>query len=152
MEVRTFKNVVWATDGSEAADQALPIATELAAANGGELLVVHCEEFTLPGKGGGRYPRAANEDELLAKIRGQVGELTNNGLRATLHTVGADVGGAAQAIADAAKEQQSDAIVVGTRGRTPVVGLLVGSVTNRLMHMAPCSVVAVPARNHKADA
>jgi nucleotide-binding universal stress UspA family protein len=146
-----FKNIVWATDGSEAADQALPIATELAAANGGELLVMHCEEFTPPRKGG-RYPRAANENELLAKIRGQVAELSDNGLRATLQIVGADVGGAAQAIADAAKEHQSDAIVVGTRGRTPVVGLLVGSVTNRLLHVAPCPVIAVPTRNHNADA
>jgi nucleotide-binding universal stress UspA family protein len=114
--------------------------------------VVHCEEFTLPGEGGGRYRRAANEDELLAKIRGQLAELSNNGLRATLQTVRADVGGAAQAIADAAKEHQSDAIVVGTRGRTPVVGLLVGSVTNRLLHLAPCPVVAVPAKKHRADA
>ena len=147
-----FKKIVWATDGSEAADRALVVAKELAAANGGVLLVVHCKELTFPGKGGGSYPRAANEDELQAKIRGQVAELSRDGLQATLDVVRADAGGAAHAIADAAKERHGDAIVVGTRGHTPLVGLLVGSVTTRLLHVAPCPVIAVPTRSQNGNA
>ena len=38
-----FKNVIWATDGSEAADHALPYAKELLAP-AGTLYVVHAEE------------------------------------------------------------------------------------------------------------
>jgi nucleotide-binding universal stress UspA family protein len=48
-------------------------------------------------------------------------------------------------IADLAREIDADAIVVGTRGHSPVAGLLLGSVTQRLLHIAPCPVVAVPA-------
>lgn len=60
-----FKKVLWATDGADAADEAIPLAKTVAAEAEGELLVVHCEEFTLPGKDpGGRYSRYANEDEL----------------------------------------------------------------------------------------
>jgi nucleotide-binding universal stress UspA family protein len=39
--------VVWATDGSEPADQALRLAKALAAEGDGNVLVVHCEELTL---------------------------------------------------------------------------------------------------------
>ena len=51
-----FKKIVWATDGSDAADQALLVAREMASQDGAELVAVHCVEYTLPGKGGGRFP------------------------------------------------------------------------------------------------
>ncbi len=141
-----FKKVVWATDGSEAADQALALAQGLAADGGGELLVIHCVELTMPGKGGGRFPVHANEDELKAKIERQAAELSTNGVRATIQIASAGVGGAAHAIAEAASSAQGDVIVVGTRGHTPLGGLLLGGVTQRLLHIAPCPVLAVPTR------
>jgi Universal stress protein family len=55
-----FQRVMWATDGSDAADQALPLAKTLAADGGGKLLVAHCEELTMPGKAGGSFPVHAN--------------------------------------------------------------------------------------------
>lgn len=147
-----FKKIVWATDGSDAADQTLPFVKQLAEEGGGELVVVHVEERTLPGKGGGRLPVAANEDELQEKIKQQVQELAGNGVNATLHTGRVSVGGAAQVIAEAARELHGDAIVVGTRGHTPLGGLLLGSVTQRLLHIAPCPVIAVPTRNQNGNA
>lgn len=142
-----FKRIVWATDGSESADKALDVAKALAEQTGGELVAVHCEELTLPGKGGGAYPTAANEGELKAKIERQVSELAGTGITATLETTRARVGGAAQAIAGVASAHESDAIVVGTRGHTPIGGLLVGSVTQRLLHISACPVIAVPTRD-----
>lgn len=142
-----FKKIVWATDGSASADQALEVAKMLAEEGGGELVAVHCKELTLPGKGGGSYPVAANEDELAAKIERQVAELAASGIKATLESTRAKVGGAAHAIAAAASAHEGDAIVVGTRGHTPIGGLLVGSVTQRLLHIAPCPVIAVPTRD-----
>jgi nucleotide-binding universal stress UspA family protein len=140
-----FKRVVWATDGSEDADRALPQAKTLAADGGGALLVVHCEEMTLPGKAGGSFPRNANEDELQEKIKRQVAELSSEGIEASLRLTRAAVGGAGHAIADVASEEKADVIVVGTRGHTVLVGLLVGSVVQRLLHIATCPVLVVPA-------
>jgi nucleotide-binding universal stress UspA family protein len=142
-----FKKIVWATDGSDSADKALVVAKMLATEGGGEVVAVHCEEMTLPGKGGGSYHVAANEDELKAKIEGQVSELTGAGITARLETTRSKVGGAGHAIASAASVHESDAIVVGTRGHTPIAGLLVGSVTQRLLHIAPCPVIVVPNRD-----
>lgn len=146
-----FKKVVWATDGSEAADQALPLARTLAAEGGGELLVVHCVELTVPGKAAGIYPIHADEGDLKAKIERQVAELVDDGVPARLQTTRATVGRAAQAIADATREQQGEVIVVGTRGHTALGGLLLGSVTQRLLHIAACPVLAVPANGSHAS-
>jgi nucleotide-binding universal stress UspA family protein len=140
-----FKRVVWATDGSEDADRALSHAKTFAVDGGGALIVVHCEEMTLPGKGGGSFPRNANEDDLQEKIKRQVAELSSEGIEASMRLTRAAVGGAGHAIADIASEEKADVIVVGTRGHTVLVGLLVGSVVQRLLHIATCPVLVVPA-------
>jgi nucleotide-binding universal stress UspA family protein len=146
-----FKKVMWATDGSEAADLAMPLARTLAAEGGGELLIMHCEELTMPGKAGGRFPRYANEDELREKIERQARELSSDGVQASLQMARTSVGGAGHVIADVARERQADVIVVGTRGHTALGGLLLGSVTQRLLHIAPCPVLAVPIRGVEAS-
>jgi nucleotide-binding universal stress UspA family protein len=56
-------------------------------------------------------------------------------------------------IVDVAREVDADLIIVGTRGHTPMVELLLGSVTQRLLHIATCPVLAVPpARQTGVDA
>lgn len=142
-----FNKLIWATDGSAAADRALPITRALAAESGAPVLVVYCEEFTLPGKGGGSFPVYANEEDIEAKIQRQVSELSGDGVIATLEMTRSRTGGAAHAIADVAADKHADLIVVGTRGRTALSGLLLGSVTQRLLHIAPCPVLAVPSSN-----
>jgi nucleotide-binding universal stress UspA family protein len=139
-----FKTVIWATDGSETADEALPYAKKLVASSGGTLCVVHAEEHFYGGKSGG-YPVLADEEDLKAKIRSQVGELRADGFETTLQIVLGHPGQSAHAITEFARDHHADVIVVGTRGLGPVHGLLVGSVTHRLLHTAPCPVLAVPA-------
>jgi nucleotide-binding universal stress UspA family protein len=139
-----FKTIVWATDGSDAADAALPYVKGLAEGEGHKLVVVHSKEL-LHGRAGG-YPMYADEDEVLAKIQRQANELRSEGLDVTLRieTVGAP--GAAKTIADAARTFDADVIVVGTHGHTAIGGLLLGSVTQRLLHIASCPVLAIPAK------
>lgn len=139
-----FNKVVWATDGSEPADRALEFARSLAAESGGELFAVHCIELAVPAKGGSMYPAHANEHELEEKIERQVSDLSHDGVRASLQSAVTSVGGAAHVISDVAQEAGADVIVVGTRGRTALTGLLLGSVTQRLLHIAHCPVLAVP--------
>jgi len=139
-----FRTIVWATDGSAAADAALPYAKALAAADHGELVAVYGEEHFV-GRASA-YPVQADSDEIKAKIHDQVEQLREEGLDASLTIVPGLGSGTAHLIADAAREIGADAIVAGTRGHGPVTGLLVGSVTQRLLHVAPCPVLVIPSR------
>ena len=140
-----FETIVWATDGSESADRALPYAKALAEKAGGKLVVVHAVEHLAGAKAGGE-PVHADEDELKAKIKQQAADLSAEGLDVTLDVVGGPtLVGAAHLIADAARGANADTIVVGTRGHTRLAGLLLGSVAQRLVLVAPCPVLAVPA-------
>lgn len=50
----------------------------------------------------------------------------------------------AQAICQIAKEEGIDTIVMGSRGKTDWEGLLVGSVTHKVLQLSPCPVLVVP--------
>jgi nucleotide-binding universal stress UspA family protein len=54
------------------------------------------------------------------------------------------LGGPAHAIAKIADEAGADLIVVGTRGESPLTRLLLGSVTQRLLHIAEQPVLVIP--------
>jgi nucleotide-binding universal stress UspA family protein len=146
-EGTVFHKVVWATDGSDPADEALATLKTMMNGSDAEIVVVHCRELTMPGKGGGGFPVHANEHELQSKIERQTSEL---GDRAQLRMAQSMVGGAAHMIAEIADEEGADLIIAGTRGHTLLGGLLVGSVTQRLLHIAPCPVLVVPANHHTA--
>jgi nucleotide-binding universal stress UspA family protein len=143
-----FRKIIWATDGSEAADAALPFAQELAAGPDGYLLAVHAEQF-FRGRAGA-YPVLADEDELVAKIRGQVEQLRADGIAADLKVDRKAAPHAAHMIAQVASDIDADVIVVGTRGHSPIGGLVVGSVTQQLLHLAGCPVLVVPTAAHTA--
>jgi nucleotide-binding universal stress UspA family protein len=138
-----FETVIWATDGSAAADLGLPYATELASGAGAKLVVVHCKEL-LVGRAGG-VPALADEPQIQGKIRAQVAGLQDASVDVSLRIVTAAASSAPHAIADVARDTAADVIVVGTRGHSALAGLLLGSVTQRLLHIAPCPVLAVPA-------
>jgi nucleotide-binding universal stress UspA family protein len=144
-----FKTILWATDGSATADRALPFATALAQREGGTIVAVHCTE-RIVGRGGG-YPVLADDEELVEKIRRQVDELKAVGITARLEVLSGAVPAAAHVIADVARDEAADVIVIGTRGHSPVAGLLVGSVTQRLLHIAHCPVFVVPGGRHAEE-
>ena len=62
------------------------------------------------------------------------------------------LGGAAHVIAEIADDAGADLIVAGTRGYGPLAGLLLGSVTHRLLHIAHCPVLVVPPKSAGASA
>jgi len=139
-----FRNVIWATDGSENAERALPTALDLVEQSGGKLFVVHANEI-LGGRAGGA-PAYADEDDRRAELHAEVNRLLEGGIDAELHIVAGVQRHPADLIAKKAKELDADVIVVGTRGHGAMTGLLLGSVTQRLLHVSPCPVLAVPVR------
>ena len=137
-----FKTVLWATDGSPTAALALPYALRLAEPDKAKLVVAHVREVVV-GRGGG-FPVLADESELRKHIAGQVKDLRDGGLDATFVVRSCTAGHAARTIAEIAKEVEADLIVVGTHGYGRVAGLLIGSVTQGLLHAGVCPVFAIP--------
>ncbi len=137
-----FETIVWATDGSENADRALPYARGLATGAGKKLVAVHVKEL-LVGRAGG-YPVLADEDELAAKVEAQAEELREAGIATTVRLTTVTTHGPAHSIAEIAREAGADVIVVGTRGHRPVAGAVLGSVAQHLLHDAYCPVLAIP--------
>jgi nucleotide-binding universal stress UspA family protein len=137
-----FKTVLWATDGSETAALALPYALGLGEPDRAKLVVAHAREIYV-GRAGG-YPILADEADLREKIGKQVEELREGGIDATFIVRTCTGGRAARTIADIAKEVGADLIVVGTHGYGRLAGLLLGSVTQGLLHAGVCPVLAVP--------
>jgi nucleotide-binding universal stress UspA family protein len=138
------KTIIWATDGSETADRCLPYVRSLGAKPDATVVVVHSEDYLVGPRVMGEVPLHADEPDLKAKVERQVHELEEQGVHVSLRLVQGGAPGAAHAIADVARELGADVIAVGTRGHSPVVGLLLGSVTQRLLHIAPCPVFVVP--------
>jgi nucleotide-binding universal stress UspA family protein len=142
------KIVVMGLDGSQDSMRAIPYAVEQAG-DGGKIVVVHVREL-LVGRAGG-MPLVANEDEIEAGVRRRVDDLKSGGVATELKVISAVAGGPAHVIADVAREQNADVIVVGTRGHRQIASLIIGSVTHKLLHMTPCPVLAVPPAAGGAD-
>jgi nucleotide-binding universal stress UspA family protein len=136
-----FEMLVLGLDGSESSKRAIPVAAELAKEANGKIVIAHVEEDVI-GKGGG--PIHATEDEIQAEIKKQAEELSAEGIDTEVKMTSVMLGGPAHAIASIADDANADLIVVGTRGHSPVAGLLLGGVTQRLLHIAHQPVLAVP--------
>lgn len=137
-----YKRILYATDGSPAARSALTHARDLAQKYGAELILVHVfrhiEEF-----GESPYFSEIEEERRRAgeTIIGQaMAELRDTGV--TVHLEPCE-GQTAEAIINVAAVRSCDLIVMGSRGRGTFQGLLLGSVSDRVVRHAPCPVLIV---------
>ena len=137
-----FKTVVWASDGSKDAQAALEVAKTMANVSGGRLIAVYVRQLVV-SRGGG-VSIQYNDAEAQADLRRTVDELREDGLDASLTVVRTTRSNPARSIANAALEAQADLIVLGSRDHSPTVSLLLGSVGQRLVKLAPCPVMSVP--------
>jgi nucleotide-binding universal stress UspA family protein len=143
-----FKAIVWATDGGEHADEAYPLVKQLAQDGNAEVTIVHVVE-RIEGAGAVGPPRRVDEDEVARDLEGRAQDLSSAGVTASVEIRG-DVGARpAHETADVARKKSADLIIAGTHGRSGLAGLLLGSETQRLLHIAPCPVLVVPSRERR---
>jgi nucleotide-binding universal stress UspA family protein len=138
-----FTRIVLGLDGSPQSDRGFVVARDLAALTKATVTIVHVREMMLAPAVGG-VPRRIDEDAIEAKIRTRSQELEAAGAGGELRLIASTyTGGPATDIAGVAREIDADLIVVGTRGQGLISGLLLGSVTQRLLQIAPCPVLSV---------
>ena len=135
----TVHTILFATDFSDAAKKAQSYATGLANRFRAKLIVAHANELPNYGLRPENW-RAANE-EGAAKMRGLKESLTAMpGLKADFHV---DEGSAWSLVESVLADRDVDLIVAGTRGRTGVGKLVLGSQSEEIFRHAPCPVLTV---------
>jgi nucleotide-binding universal stress UspA family protein len=146
MEKGMFKTVLWATDGSTAAERALAVAKSIAQTYDAKLLVTHVP-VVLAGPPHAVDVAQESADRTKAALQQKVEDLKRDGVTAEFALPEMTTHGVAHTIAEFAREEGADLIVVGTQGSSWLVRVLVGGVTRRLLELAPCPVLAVPPEN-----
>lgn len=133
--------IVVGTDGSTTATEAVMRATQLAAAFGQTLHIVHAAD-----------PQRINAKDLPAEFRGSIVASQDNvlddaasrgrqaGATVEVHQVQGD---AAEAILDVAEQVGADLIVVGNKGIGSVKRFVLGNVPSKVVHNSPCSTHVV---------
>jgi nucleotide-binding universal stress UspA family protein len=140
--ITMFKTIVVAVDGSPSSGRALEYGVNLAKENSSHLVLAHVTEL-IAGRAAGTVH--LEEGDLVQRLRDRAGKLAQDGLPGTEFKVARTMtGGPAHALAEIAAESNADLVVTGTRGHTALTGLVVGSVAQRMMHVAPCPVLVVP--------
>ena len=143
MRLTAWNRILAPTDLSRSAEQTVGYAHRLAEVLNAELHVLHvAQDVTqLPNLVpviGVLDPEYLSDDyhRWLAALLGEPGTVR----RVEAVRVAADV---AEAVRKYADQHQVDLIVVATHGRTGLLHLLAGSVTEKLLRVAPCPVLVI---------
>jgi nucleotide-binding universal stress UspA family protein len=132
--------ILLAYDGSSDARHALEHAVSLAAQNGGSVRVVSVVGLhATAGLAAGQI-RASEAEERAQELQEARELLEARGIRVETVEPTGDPG---SAIVDQARACDADLIVMGTRGRSTLGRVLLGSVSTRVLHQAPCDVLVV---------
>jgi nucleotide-binding universal stress UspA family protein len=139
----TPERVLLAIDLTAASSGAIEQAISMAAADHADLLVFSVVEPSSLHLPGGRPRRVDQErDRLESGVRTVVGRARASGVAATYLIWEGD---AAESILEASASEGADVNVLGSRRRTDLRRLLLGSVSSEVSRRAACRVVVVPA-------
>ena len=142
-----FKRIVCATDFSDTAEAAWEIACELARIHRAQLVLVHVfvELPVYPEVAVTTIQRVWEEQRswVEQRLAERVEAATARGLTARYRL---RTGTAPEDIARTATDEAADLVVVGTHGRTGINRLVIGSVAERVLRIAPCPVLTVKPR------
>lgn len=142
-----MKKIITATDGSPSADRAVAFAAQMAKLYGAELAILTAAgEIGDDARDYARAEHATLGDMLEAGNRAVIKQASRIAERQEAPRIStrSTVGDPAEFVLQVAKETGSDAIVVGKRGRGRLTGLVLGSVSQKVVSLAPCAVVVVP--------
>lgn len=147
-----YHRILAATDGSESALRAMQVAVGLAKACGAELLVVHAIPFPVDVEAtstgviqrgealGGYYQVARARAQKILDAATELAEASGVPVRRVVLDRPASP---VELLLECATQEGADLVVSGTRGLSGFRKLLVGGVSDALVHHAPCSVLVV---------
>ncbi len=158
-----FQRILVGLDHSSQSQKAFERSLALAQACGGRLHLFHClvlevrGEPTAPplvvgGVGLGTYRGGINhlwKDQLQTQVEQAIAKLQDYSQFAVQQGVPVEfsykIGEPGHCLCELAQTWKADMLVVGRRGRTGLTAALLGSISNYVVHHAPCCVLVVQA-------
>lgn len=146
-----FGRLLVAVDGSPHAQRALEEAADLARVSGASLTVIAVVPdpslWVLGGMGWGAYVPADVVRDVEEQHTREYEAMLDSALESTAGSVEAERvlahGPPAQGILDQVRAGQHDLVVMGSRGRGEIRGLLLGSVSHNVLQLSPVPVLVV---------
>jgi nucleotide-binding universal stress UspA family protein len=138
-----FRRIVFANEGSPAAERALLYVEHLARCEQAEVIVVHAYEVP------GRYATTDAYDDLHAAFEKASWAVVEDAVQELnqAEIVARGVvreGPAARSILEVAESEKAALIVMGSRGPSNAAELLLGSTSSEVLRAARCPVLVVP--------
>jgi nucleotide-binding universal stress UspA family protein len=153
-----FNKILVAIDGSKMSHDVFKIAINIAKAGTANLVLLHVLSFeeqnslSIPMPTGLEYFQAVDSDMLklyreqwqtyeqqsLNLLRSLADRSTAEGIKTEFHQI---AGGPGRKICEFALSEDIDLIVMGHRGISALNEFLLGSISNYVLHHAPCSVL-----------
>ena len=147
-----FKNILVALDGSQHSSRAADVAIDLAQHYGARLQFITVSKQP-PARLSEELQRYMEIEQLKGTPDLLVTDVAKNildeaekrarskGLKEVKTT--AKTGPVARTIVDVAKRREADVIIMGSRGLGTVEGILLGSVSHKVVSLADCNVMTV---------
>ncbi len=135
-----FDRILIAVDGSPYSAPAVSTTIDIATKFDSQVFVLHVHEHER-GRAGA-FPLETPQ-QAVQLVDETVKTLRAAGITATGDVHGTVAGHAAKKIVDSARTQGSDLIVMGSRGLSDIAGLLIGSVTHKVLQLTHIPVLVV---------
>jgi nucleotide-binding universal stress UspA family protein len=138
------KNILFATDFSEASEAALPYVAALGLRYGSHIHLAHVlpeVTFLRPGAPDPAVIGSIYEDTH-SNAQEKMQRMADR-LKGFPHSTHIRHGGIADVVAELVREAEIDLLVAGTHGRTGLGKLVMGSVAEEILRQSPCPVLTV---------
>lgn len=141
----SINRILVPVDGSASAERAAKLAARLAAGSGASLTLLFAFEASGPATMGMKSLSKKDVKDAVDRIAekafaGAAKAIDKARVTADQRVL---IGHPAAEIIAQAKKDKSDLIVMGSRGLSPMKGLLLGSVSEKVLRHAPCAVTVV---------
>jgi nucleotide-binding universal stress UspA family protein len=148
------KKFLVAVDGSDHGWKALDLATNLARVSDAEVVILHVVPYEPMPEGFQQFAeieRIAAADQIFRYHRDRtIGDAITSEAEARAQkngfarvTTQVAEGNPANEIVALAKSKRADMLFLGSRGVSDLKGMMMGSISHKVMHLAPCTCVAV---------
>ncbi|MBI5137869.1 MAG: universal stress protein [Nitrospirae bacterium] len=144
-----FERILFPTDFSDHAAHAQRYAVSLASQYGAHLHVIHVAQlFSYVVDFG--VDSSTQYESVLHSLREMMDKLLDELAEAPFAVTGEVLqGDPVKEICRAAREDDSDLIIIGTHGRTALEHVLLGSIAEKVVRKAPCPVLSVRMPGHE---